>query len=87
MEHEDDNLELSADELAAELAMHRQLIAIAIAHSPAAMSEARSINLQFSQDALEANENAYSDAYIEHAIAVVEDVIRHAEASAKRSQS
>lgn len=80
----DDGLTLSTEELAAELAMHRQLIGIALAHNPLAMAEARTISLQFSRDALEASDNSYSDAYVSHAIAVVGDVIRHAEASAKR---
>ncbi len=82
MENED-SLKLMTDELAAELAMHRQLIGIALAHNPSAMAEARTISLQFSRDVLEASEHAYSDAYVDHALAVVRDVIRHAELSAR----
>ncbi len=83
MENEN-GLALTPDELAAELAMHRQLIGIALAHNPQAMAEARTISLQFSRDMLEASQHAYNDEYVEHAVAVVADVIRHAEASAKR---
>lgn len=85
MENEDeDSLVLSTDQLAAELAMHRQLLGIALAANPSALAEARMINLQFSRDRLEADDRAWSDEYIDHAMAVVADVIGHAEMSAKR---
>jgi hypothetical protein len=78
----DDSFELSPEELAAELGALRQILGALLAHVPTALAQARAINLAASRDLAEAQ--PYSDAYIEHRLAVVADVLRHAEENAAR---
>ena len=74
-----DSLELTTQQIAAELAMQRQLIGIALAHSPKALEEARSIDLRRFRNEQEAN--ALTDEFIGHAQAVLGDVLLNAEDS------
>jgi hypothetical protein len=76
---DNDGLEVTTRQIAAELAVQRQLIGIALAHSPNALAEARSIDLRRFRNEMEVD--AMTDEFIRHAQAALEDVLLNADDS------